>query len=43
MAAILDLPKNEAFPKVDSGGVLRVFSHSANEYSYVENHLLTFL
>ena len=43
MAAILILPENEAFRKVDSGGVLCVFSHSSTESNYVEKHLLTFI
>ena len=31
MAAILDFDWKRGFPKVDSDGVLCVFSHSANE------------
>ena len=43
MAAILILPENEAFRKVDSGGVLCVFLYSPTESNYVEKHLLTFI
>ena len=43
MAAILILPENEAFRKVDSDGVLCVFLYSPTESNYVENHLLTFI
>ena len=43
MVAILILPENEAFRKVDSGGVLCVFLYSTTESNYVENHLLTFI
>ena len=43
MAAILILPENEAFRKVDSGGVLCVFLYSPTESNYVEKYLLTFI
>ena len=36
MAAILILPQNEAFHKVDSGWVLCVFLYSPTESNYVE-------
>ena len=43
MAAILILPENEAFRKVDSGGVLCVFLYIPTESNYVEKHLLPFI
>ena len=43
MAAILILPENETFRKVDSGGVFFVFLYSPTESNYVEKHLLTFI
>ena len=43
MAAILILSENEAFRKVDLGGVLCVFLYSPTKSNYVEKHLLTFI
>ena len=43
MSAILDFVRNEAFPKVDSGGVLCVFLCSPTESNYVEKNLLRFI
>ena len=43
MAAILILTENEAFRKVDSGGVLSVFLYSPTKSNYDEEHLLTFI
>ena len=43
MAAISILPENEAFRKVDSGGVLCVFLYSPTKSNYVEKHLLIFI
>ena len=43
MAAILILPENEAFRKVDLGGVLCVFLYSPTEPNYVKKHSLTFI
>ena len=41
MAAILILPENEAFRKVDLGGVLCVFLYSpTDESNYVEKYLI---
>ena len=39
----LILPENEAFRKVDSGGVLCVFLYSPTESNYVEKHVLAFI
>ena len=36
-------PKNEAFPKEDSGGVLCVVLYSSTESNYVEKNFLTFV